>query len=147
VDHDSVTRLRRVIGRLNRQLVASATSEGLTPSEASVLGQVATRGPLSLAQLADLELLNPTMLSRVVGTLDGHGLLRRVRNPDDLRAALVEITDEGMKVHGRVTEARNAVVSECADKLPVRQVAALEKALPALEALAEELVSDVRRGR
>lgn len=147
MDHDSVSRLRRVIGRLSRQLVASSTSEGLTPSEASVLGQVATRGPLSLADLADLELLNPTMLSRVVGTLDGNGLVRRVRNPEDLRAALVEITEEGRKVHTRVSEARNAVVSDCTDRLPARQVAALEKALPALEALAEELRTDVRRGR
>ena len=145
VDMESATRLRRVIGRLSRQLVASATGEGLTPSEASVLGQVATRGPLSLAELIDLEGLNPTMLSRVVGALDSAGLLRRIRNPEDLRVGLVEITPEGMKVHNRVTEARNAIVLESAEQLSARKEAALLRALPALEELAEELRSRARR--
>ena len=39
MDADRVTRLRGVIGRLARQLNASSTGEGLTPSQASVLGK------------------------------------------------------------------------------------------------------------
>ena len=48
MDDDGVTRLRRVIARLARQLNSSATGQGLTPSQASVLALVVARGPVSL---------------------------------------------------------------------------------------------------
>src|SRR5260370_27566209 len=95
MDADGVTRLRGVIARLARQLNASSTSEGLTPSQASVLGLVVFRGPLSLDELADLEGLNPTMLSRVVGRLQELELIRRIPAPADLRSASAISTPDG----------------------------------------------------
>jgi DNA-binding MarR family transcriptional regulator len=85
----------RVVLRLARQLNAASREEGLTPTQASVLGITTARGPLSLAELTELEGINPTMLSRVVGKLDSFGLIRRLRDPDDFRAARVEVTPEG----------------------------------------------------
>jgi DNA-binding MarR family transcriptional regulator len=139
MDADGVTRLRGVIGRLARQLNASSTAEGLTPSQASVLGLVVFRGPLSLSELADLEGLNPTMLSRVVGRLQELELIRRIPDPADLRSASVTATREGREVDKRVKAQRAAVVSECVDQLPPDEQDALGAALPALEALAEAL--------
>jgi DNA-binding MarR family transcriptional regulator len=139
MDDDAITRLRQVIGKLARRLNASATSEGLTPSQASALGLVATRGPLGIQQLVDLEGVNPTMMSRVVGKLDDAGLIRRVQNPADLRSASVEITPEGAATHSRIKAQRAAVVSECVGRLPQDQADAIVGALPALEALAAEL--------
>ncbi len=55
VDAEAVTRFRAVIGRLARDLNATATDEGLTPTQASVLGLVASRGPIGLAELNELE--------------------------------------------------------------------------------------------
>lgn len=143
MDPDSVTELRRIIGRLARQLHASSTREGLTPTEASALGMVATRGPLSLGELTELEGLNPTMLSRVVRKLDSLGLVTRLRNPDDLRAARAEVTPAGLEVHEHITNERNAVVSRCVSLLSPEDAAAIAAALPALEALAEELRASV----
>ena len=54
MDAQAVARLRGVIARLSRQLNASATHEGLTPSQASALGLIDWRGELSLTELADL---------------------------------------------------------------------------------------------
>ena len=139
VDTEAAIRLRQVIARLARRLNASATSEGLTPTQASVLALISGRGPLTHSALAELEGLNPTMLSRVVGKLDEAGLIRRVPNPGDLRSVSVEITRKGRSANERIKAQRAAVVSACLQRLPAEQAATLIDALPALEALAAEL--------
>ncbi len=96
-DTETLSKLRGVISKLARELNATATGEGLTPTQASVLGLIAFRGPLGLTELAQLEGLNPTMLSRVVGKLTELGLIQRDPNPDDLRAIQVEATDAGRR--------------------------------------------------
>lgn len=138
-DTESLARLRVVIGRLARQLNATSTGEGLTPSQASVLGLVTVRGPLGLTELAELEGLNPTMLSRVVGRLGELGLISRVQDPADLRAAKVEVTPAGAEVSERVRAQRTEIVARCLERLPSATARTLLDALPALEALAEEL--------
>jgi DNA-binding MarR family transcriptional regulator len=147
MDEESVIRLRRVVLRLARQLNAASVGEGLTPTQASVLGIVANRGPLGLTELTEIEGLNPTMLSRVVGKLDSFGLIRRLRDPDDFRAARVEVTPEGKRTYQRIAAQRAAILSERVAGLPPEPEAALIAALPALENLAEDLRAAVRRGR
>ena len=139
MDDDGVTRLRGVIARLARQLNSSATGQGLTPSQASVLALVVARGPVSLGELAALEGLNPTMLSRVVGKLQSMELIRRIPDPADLRSASVESTASGQRMDQRVKAQRAAVVSRCLELLDKEQQTAIAAALPALEALAGEL--------
>jgi DNA-binding MarR family transcriptional regulator len=147
MDEESVIRLRRTILRLARQLNAASVGEGLTPTQASVLGIVTNRGPLGLTELTEIEGLNPTMLSRVVGKLDSFGLIRRLRDPDDFRAARVEVTPEGRQTYQRIAAERAALLSGRVAGLPPEQAAALVAALPALENLAEDLRAAVRRGR
>jgi DNA-binding MarR family transcriptional regulator len=62
-----------------------------------VLGIVAHRGSLGLAELTEIEGLNPTTLSRVVGKLDSFGLIRRLRDPEDFRTARVGVTPDGQQ--------------------------------------------------
>ena len=147
MDEETVIRLRRVILRLARQLNAASVGEGLTPTQASVLGIVTNRGPLGLTELTEVEGLNPTMLSRVVGKLDSFGLIRRLRDPDDFRAARVEVTAEGKQAYQRIAAQRAAILSERVADLPPDQADALVIALPALEHLAEDLGAAVRRSR
>lgn len=148
MDAELVSRLRRVIGRLARQLNMTATGEGLTPTQAAVLGQVALRGPLGMAELADLEGLNPTMLSRVVRKLDDDGLIRKLPDPTDLRAVQVEITPAGSLVQDRLRELRTQVVSDCLQGLPEGTVTELVQALLAMERLADELnAQHAKQGR
>ncbi|OLT14689.1 hypothetical protein BJF78_17860 [Pseudonocardia sp. CNS-139] len=135
-DSESVARLRRVITRLSRMLNESAQAEGLTPSQASVLAVVGGRGPIGLAELAEIEGINPTMLSRIVSKLDTLGLLRRTPHPNDQRAALVEATDAGQATSERIRETRSMTVTKILDTLPADTTATLLLALPALEALA-----------
>jgi DNA-binding MarR family transcriptional regulator len=139
VDAENVTRLRRVIGRLARLLNAAPVSENLTPTQASVLGLVAHRGPIGMTGLADLEGLNPTMLSRVVARLVEDDLVRRLPNPNDQRAVQLEATDHGHEVHSRIIASRTETVARILDGLSPDVTDALRNALPALEALAEGL--------
>lgn len=141
MDTELVARLRGVIGRLGRQLNDTSTGEGLTPTQYSVLGLVRGRGPLGLADLTELEGLNPTMLSRIVRILDEQGLIRRLPDPSDMRAARVEVTPAGELVHDRVREHRTRVLSECLGRLPPETAQTLLKAVPAMEALAEAVRS------
>jgi DNA-binding MarR family transcriptional regulator len=139
MDDDGAIRLRRVIGKIARQLNNSSTGAGLTPSQASVLGLIVARGPISLAELASLEGLNPTMLSRVIGRLQAMEMISRTPDPADLRSASVASTPAGQQVDQEIKARRAAAVAKNLAQLTDGQVRALTEALPALEALAEAM--------
>jgi DNA-binding MarR family transcriptional regulator len=145
MDADSVIRLRRVVLVLARRLNTASVDDGLTPAQASVLGIVAHHRSLGLAELIEIEGLNPTMLSRVVGKLDSLGLIQRLRDPDDYRAVRVEVTPEGEETWQRISSLRAAIISECVAGLPAEQDATLVASLPMLENLAEALRALLRQ--
>ena len=139
MDAEDAVRLRRAIARVARQLNTSATDEGLTPTQASVLALIVGHGPVGLPDLQRLEHLNPTMLSRVVGRLDELGRIDRSPDPDDLRSVSVSVTASGRKVHTRIKAQRADAVSQAATRLSEREQRALINALDALDHLADEL--------
>ena len=94
----SAARLRVLIGRLSRRLRQTQADAALTPTELSVLATVVRRGPVRLAQLAQLEEVNPTMLSRIVAKLGRDGLVTRRADPLDGRAALLLPTERGRRL-------------------------------------------------
>ena len=104
-----------------------------------MLAVVVNRGPLGMAELSEIEGLNPTMRSRVVGKLDSFGLVRRRRDPDDYRAARVEYIPDGEEAWRLISAEATEIISECVVSLPAEQEAALVAALPALESLSESL--------
>ena len=140
MDDEGVIRLRRIIVRLARQFNSSSTGEGLTPSQSSVLGLIVGRGhPVSLAELGDLEGLNPTMLSRVVSRLHTMNLITRIPDPSDLRAASVTATSTGTLIYNRIKKRQTAVISRFLEHLDDSEDTVLLEALPTLEKLAEML--------
>jgi DNA-binding MarR family transcriptional regulator len=145
MDAELVARLRGVIPRIARQFNETSTGADLTPTQYSVLALVRVRGPLGLAELTELEGLNPTMLSRIVKVLDERGLIRRLPDPSDMRAARVEVTPEGAQVHEQVREQRTKVLSEWLERLPAETAELLLAAVPAMEALAESVKSPPKR--
>ena len=93
------------------------------------------RGPLRLSELAELEGLNPTMLSRVIARARRRrGWSSASRDPGDRRAALVEATPAGGALRERIRRERTDVLSVALDELSEQRAQpALEDALPALE--------------
>jgi DNA-binding MarR family transcriptional regulator len=105
----------------------------------SVLLNVARTSPIRLADLAASEGLNPTLLSRVTGELVAAGLLERSSDSDDRRAAWVKVSRAGRRLTERMRSERTEAVNVALRGLSAQDRACLEKALPALEVLAEEL--------
>jgi DNA-binding MarR family transcriptional regulator len=138
VDPDGVARLRAAVGRLERRLNAAARESGLTPTQMWVLAAVVRHGSVGISELAASEALNPTMLSRVIGKLDDAGLIKRVPDPADRRAALIEPTVTGRRVKQRIQEERTAALAARLTLLSREQEAAVLAALPALETLATD---------
>lgn len=130
-----------MIGRLSRRLRATraAREAGLTPTAIAVLLSVVRSGPTRLSELAEAEGINPTMLSRVVAGMVDDGLLERVSDPDDRRAAWVATTAAGRKLAQRMRGERTSAVNRALEALSEEQRQRLEEALPALESLAEAL--------
>jgi DNA-binding MarR family transcriptional regulator len=141
VDTETTPRLRAVIGRLSRRLrpTTAAVAAGLTPTKISVLLHVARVGRVRLSDLSDEEGINPTMMSRVVAALTEAGLIERVSDPGDRRAAVVEVTAQGRKLAERIRRERTDALNLALEGLDENDRAHVEAALPALERLAEQL--------
>jgi DNA-binding MarR family transcriptional regulator len=139
-------RLRATIGKLSRRLrpTAAAASAGLTPTRVSVLLIVDRAASIRLSELAASEGINPTMLSRIVSALADVGLLERISDQDDKRAAWVEVTPAGSRLAERMRRERTDAVSLALGSLDDEQRRLIELCLPALEELAEQL-KEVRR--
>jgi DNA-binding MarR family transcriptional regulator len=136
---ESTARLRAVIGKLSRRLRPTLAGSGLTPSQISVLFTVVRLGPLGLGELAGIEGLNPTMLSRITAQLCESGLMRRSPDPGDRRAAVVQASAAGRRMRERIHRERTLALSEHVEHLDEHEREALWEALPVLEELAERL--------
>jgi DNA-binding MarR family transcriptional regulator len=138
---ESTARLRAVIGRLSRRLRPTVAGSGLTPSQISVLFTVVRLGPIGLSELAEIESLNPTMLSRITAQLCDAGLIVRSPRPGDRRSASAQATAAGRRMRERIHRERTQALSVHVDALDDSQRQALWSALPVLEELAERLPS------
>jgi DNA-binding MarR family transcriptional regulator len=138
-EEEPSARLRAAIGKLSRSLRPMLAGSRLTPSQTAVLFAVVRLGTVGLSELADIESLNPTMLSRVTAQLSEAGLIRRSTDPADRRSAFVEPTAAGRKLRERIQRERTQALSEHVEELDEAGRRALWNALPVLEELAERL--------
>jgi DNA-binding MarR family transcriptional regulator len=134
-DAELAARLRVAIGRLARQLRQSQPG-GLTATQLSALVSLDGRGVLRLSDLAAVERVTPSTLSRIVASLEDQGLVLRSTDPDDRRSSLVEVSPRARALLSALREERTLVLAQRVAGLsrPARQ--ALAAALPALEEMA-----------
>jgi len=85
-----------LVKRLDAELVAA---HGLSLSGFEVLWRVAAsdHGRLRMSELADLVMLSPSGLSRLVDRLEAEGMIDRVACPEDGRAINATITEAGRR--------------------------------------------------
>ncbi len=67
---------------------------------------------VSQRQLADFVCIDPRNLVTVVDSLEQHGLLKRVPNPNDRRGYQMQITTKGKKVAERIQTIRTKLEAE-----------------------------------
>ena len=134
---DDVNRLRIAMGRTVRELDRRTNVEEITRAQLTILATIAREKRIGLAELAEYEGINPTMLSRVVGKLEQLGFVRRIPDEADRRVAHVEITPVGLRRWDKNRKIRTKVLGGILAELSEADSEALMAALPALEALAD----------
>jgi DNA-binding MarR family transcriptional regulator len=138
-DDEELARLRVVLARITRSLDRQTRGDLLTRTQFSALATIARRGPMRVSEVAEIEGVNPTMLSRILGKLEDAGLVRRSPDPSDGRVSHVAATDAGAELHQRLRAERTKLLAAQLAVIPDERGAALLAALPALESLAEHL--------
>jgi DNA-binding MarR family transcriptional regulator len=141
VDLETASRLRVVIGKLSRRLrpTPTARAAGLTPTQISLLLNVARHGPIRLSDLAAAEAINPTQLSRSVAHLVEIGAFERASDEGDRRAAWVKPTAAGRRLAEKIRRERTDALNLALADLAPEDRRRIEDAVPALEQLAEQL--------
>jgi DNA-binding MarR family transcriptional regulator len=81
--------------RLGQGVIAAIEGSGLHPGHLAVLGALTDRGPMSQRRLTELTLIEKSSMVLFLDALEKGGWVRRVRDPEDRRAHIVEITRDG----------------------------------------------------
>jgi DNA-binding MarR family transcriptional regulator len=108
----SLTQVGRAILRL--EVPTDALPDGMHINRTGhwLLVRVSESAPVRLSEIADSVELDLSTISRQVRDLVAAGLLAKVPDPADGRAALLSITERGLEVLESVAEARRRVLAE-----------------------------------
>ena len=125
-DGEPIHELHAEIIRLVR-LLKSSTSSAVVPDQSAMLllWPMLHQGPLRLRDLAESKGVDASTVSRQVAQLVRSGFIRRDPDPDDGRAALLGITDQGRQYCHRLLEARRQIISDALRDWRPERVAAL----------------------
>ncbi len=135
--------------RLYHQVRRETPQLQLTLTQGSVLSELVNAGPRRMSALAELERVRMPSMTDVVRRLERLELVARRPDPEDGRAVLVEVTEEGRRFYAELVVAREEFLRERLIELDDADRVAIEAALPALHNLLtpqhkEELIRDER---
>ena len=108
----------------------------LTLAQLSILLTLLDRGPIRMTELAAHERVRTPTTTVAIRRLEKLGLVKRSRDPSDLRAVLVNVTPRGLVQHREALEARRQVLVAMMSKLTPEDLESIAKALAPLEKLA-----------
>ncbi|WP_293001466.1 MarR family transcriptional regulator [Mycobacterium sp.] len=112
------------------------TAQDLTLAQLSILVTLLDRGPIRMTDLAAHERVRTPTTTVAIRRLEKVGLVKRSRDPSDLRAVLVDITPRGLAVHRESLSNRITALVSLLSQLNGPELDALTKALAPLERLA-----------
>ncbi|MEV0567548.1 MarR family transcriptional regulator [Dactylosporangium sp. NPDC050588] len=98
----------------------------------TVLRLLAERGPGRVTDLARLARVSQPGMTQLVGRMEKAGLVRRVADPGDGRAVLVELTAAGREQRARTFAYHAATLDTLFERLDPRDSDVITQALPAL---------------
>src|SRR6202045_361649 len=113
-----------------------ATAGDLTLAQLSILLTLLDQGPIRMTELAAHERVRTPTTTVAIRRLEKIGLVKRSRDPSDLRAVLVDITPRGLAVHRESLTNRIGSLSVLLSQLSESDLETLTKALVPLERLA-----------
>lgn len=134
--------LQRVLSKLfsvlrRGDVKGSAAGGELTLAQLSILLTLLEKGPIRMTDLAAHERVRTPTTTVAIRRLEKLGLVKRSRDPSDLRAVLVEVTPRGLVQHREALAARRAHLAAMLSKLTDDDVETLTKALGPMERLAD----------
>jgi DNA-binding MarR family transcriptional regulator len=124
---DLVAALSTLITHLKRKAGDPDTS-----ARAFLLGHVERLAPVRATDLADHVALDLSTISRHLRGLEDAGLLTRSPDPDDRRASLLSVTDEGRAFVEEAVRARTAMLAAATTDWPASDVSTLSELLTRL---------------
>jgi DNA-binding MarR family transcriptional regulator len=132
--------LSKLFSVLRRADSNKSTPEGgadLTLAQLSILLTLLDQGPIRMTELAAHERVRTPTTTVAIRRLEKLGLVKRSRDPSDLRAVLVDVTPRGLVQHREALATRRAALATLLRKLTDDERDTLAKALTALGRLAE----------
>ncbi|TPG35078.1 MarR family winged helix-turn-helix transcriptional regulator [Mycolicibacterium hodleri] len=138
--------LQQVLSKLFSVLRRTDTSnrnapEGgadLTLAQLSILLTLLDLGPIRMTELAAHERVRTPTTTVAIRRLEKLGLVKRSRDPSDLRAVLVDVTPRGLVQHREALATRRAALAALLTKLSDEERDTLAKALAPMTRLAEQ---------
>ncbi|MET4427425.1 MULTISPECIES: MarR family transcriptional regulator [unclassified Mycolicibacterium] len=110
----------------------------LTLAQLSILLTLLDLGPIRMTELAAHERVRTPTTTVAIRRLEKLGLVKRSRDPSDLRAVLVDVTPRGLVQHREALAVRRAALAAMLSKLTVEERTTLAQALAPLTRLAEQ---------
>ncbi len=130
--------LRPSLLRLTRIVRNQRVDMSVTLTQLSAMGTLHKRGPMSAGDLAAYERVQPPSMTKVLASLEQHGLVRRAPHPSDKRQAVIALTDAGVELLDSERRARDAWLSRRLADLSAEERAQLREIIPVLDKLAEQ---------
>src|ERR1700761_569619 len=127
--------LSKLFSILRRGDPSGVVAGELTLAQLSILVPLLDQGPLRMTDLAAHERVRPPTTTVAIRRLEKIGLVKRSRDPSDLRAVLVDITPRGRAVNAESLANRRAALAAMLSQLPESDLNTLMKALAPLERL------------
>lgn len=127
-------------------LVDEAASEhlGINRTDQRCLGLLFARGPMNAGQLAQASGLSPGATTTAIDRLERAGYARRVRDPEDRRGVLIEMTDEARRLIEEIYGPIGRAGMERLDRYADEQLLFLRDFLIEGRALQEEYAAALR---
>jgi DNA-binding MarR family transcriptional regulator len=85
--------------------------------------------PLRSSTLAERLMVQPPHITRQVARLEQQGLVERIRDPDDHRAQLVGLTDQGRRVAHQLNQAIRDRLSRTLEDIPAEDIRAATRVI------------------
>src|SRR5271169_6274880 len=133
--HRTLSKLFSILRRGDPSAGKEAAGD-LTLAQLSILVTLLDRGPIRMTDLATHERVRTPTTTVAIRRLEKIGLVKRSRDPSDLRAVLVDITPRGLAVHRESLTNRIHALATLLSQLPAPDLETLTKALAPLERLA-----------
>ena len=109
-----------------------------------VLHSIRLSEPVSTAGLAEIEKVTSPTITRIVGELERHGLIARVRNPEDARGNFLKLTKKGQATCDKASSIACLPLFKRLETLSTQERKTVENAVSLLIRLCTDMPSSGR---